>query len=70
MVGVPRMENLHLRKDGEFLGRGAVDAVRTDLSSNKGWTHLGDEMSVRNSSGQLRRYDLVFRKPDGTQLSE
>lgn len=48
------MENLHLRKEGEFLGRGAVDAVRTDLSSNKGWTHLGDELSVRNSSGQLR----------------
>ena len=32
----------------------------------KKWTHLGDELSVRNSNGQLRRYDLVFKKPDGT----
>ena len=55
---------------GGISGQGAVDAVRTDLSSNNGWTYLGDELSVRNSSGQLRRYDLVFRKPDGTQLSE
>lgn len=48
-------------------GQGAVDAVRTDLSG-KGWTHLGDELSVRNSTGQLRRYDLVFKKPDGTTV--
>lgn len=48
-------------------GQKAVDAVRTDLSG-RDWTHLGDELSVRNSSGQLRRYDLVFRKPDGTVI--
>ncbi|MBW4777557.1 hypothetical protein [Prevotella histicola] len=58
------MVNLHLRKGG-ISGQGAVDQVRTQLS-DKGWTHLGDELSVRNSNGQLRRYDLVFKKPDGT----
>ena len=50
---------------GGISGQGAVDQVRTQLS-DKGWTHLGDELSVRNSNGQLRRYDLVFKKPDGT----
>jgi hypothetical protein len=65
MDGVPQMVNLHLRKGGGISGQGAVDQVRTQLS-DKGWTHLGDELSVRNSNGQLRRYDLVFKKPDGT----
>ena len=52
---------------GGISGQGAVDQVRTQLSNkNKKWTHLGDELSVRNSNGQLRRYDLVFKKPDGT----
>ena len=55
------MVNLHLRKGGGISGQGAVDQVRTQLS-DKGWTHLGDELSVRNSNGQLRRYDLVFKK--------
>ena len=64
MDGVPQMVNLHLRKGG-ISGQGAVDQVRTQLS-DKGWTHLGDDLSVRNSNGQLRRFDLVFKKPDGT----
>ena len=52
---------------GGISGQGAVDQVRTQLSNkNKEWTHLGDELSVRNSNGQLRRYDIVFKKPDGT----
>lgn len=52
-------------QEGGISGQDAVDAVRKDLSG-KGWTDMGSELSVRNSSGQLRRYDLVFRKPDGT----
>ena len=46
-------------------GQAAVDEVSKAINARKGWRVVGEEVSVRNSGGQLRRYDLVAESPSG-----
>jgi hypothetical protein len=58
--------------DGKFAGTTgkppgtpAVDKAAAEINAKPGWSVQGKEISVRDSEGTLRRYDLVAKNPEG-----
>jgi len=57
------------KSGGEAIpGSAGVEQVRKAIEQKKGWKVIGEEISFRDSKGQLRRYDLVAESPSGRQI--